>query len=209
MRYIDRLISFILLLNCISCWPPPDNVPTHYIGDEFKEYVVFPKGSYWVYEEVSTKEIDSVYLYRSETSIRNGASKLGYNYEEYLSGYTRSYFNDSVRGFGYPEFNNQEFYQYTEGSLLSFLNRPIIFMDGGAVGFEFNYAEDFAIEYEQHFETLSTADQDFENVKVFKHNVQYFQDQSQRIYFSKNVGIVIREMFNGEVWTLKRYHINH
>lgn len=212
MRPVSIITSVIILLtsalSCSNC-ERNENVPIYYMSDEFKSYVVFPKGSYWVYEEVSSQALDSVYLYRSTIEIKNESDKLGYNYQEFLGIYKSSYLSDSISGFAYPEFDDQKFYEYTEGSLSDFLNRPIIFFGDNSVGYKHKYTDDFTVEYEAFLESMEIQGEVYGNVKVFKHNIQYFSYQSERIYFAKDIGIIKRELFNGQVWELKRHFINN
>lgn len=207
-----KSIYFLVILLLIGCGCVPgegDDSTTYYIPDEFKAYIIFPKGSYWIYEEANTKEIDSVYIYRSESNIENGASKLGYNYEKYTSGYKSSLSEqDSVRGFGYPDLNDQNLFVYEEFRLNDFTNAPYTFFSGGSIAQTIKYTSDFAIQYESFYTSLKIEDDTYQNVKVFHHNINYFSYQSERIYFAENIGIIKRELFNGQTWQLKRYHIN-
>jgi len=50
-----------------SCREPEK--PIYYMSQEFKDYVDFPVGSWWVYEDSITGEIDSISLIYSEYEI--------------------------------------------------------------------------------------------------------------------------------------------
>jgi hypothetical protein len=177
------------------------------MSDEFKSYAVLPKGSYWIFEEVSTKEIDSVYLYKADVQMKNGESKLGYNYERIVAGFYCSRVDDSIRHFSYPERGDQKFYQLVEIWLSDFINASTIFFDPSEIGAELHYAEDFRTTYAAHFNELTIGGRVYNDVRVYSHNVQYYPNQSKKIYFAKNVGIVKRELYNGEVWEVVRYNI--
>ena len=174
------------------------------MSEEFKSYTVFPNGSYWIYEELGTGMIDSVSVLKTEKIMRKDDS---YEFEWLVSSNLSSHLNDTVQRLGRPDFNYR-IYVLEELRLSDFLNSPIIFFDTSAVGFSNGYAEDFQIKYESFYETLDIQSVAHKDVKVFHHNIQYFPYQSQRVFFARNVGIIKRELFNGEVWELKRYYVN-
>ena len=61
-------ISFLLIALVQSCCKKP-KIPTYYMPQEFKDYVDFPVGSWWVYEDSVTKKLDTVSLINSATDI--------------------------------------------------------------------------------------------------------------------------------------------
>jgi hypothetical protein len=76
------------------------------------------------------------------------------------------------------------------------------------VGESRRYAEDFALIYESHAEAMDINGVTYYSVMVFKHNIMIQPNQAERIFYAKNVGVIRRELFNGEVWQLKKYFIN-
>jgi len=38
--------------------------------------------------------------------------------------------------------------------------------------------------------------------------IKSYDTQPQTIYYAKNIGVIKKELFNGQVWELKRYFIN-
>jgi hypothetical protein len=72
-------LGFLFILN--SC-KKPEELPTYYIPQEFKDYVVFPVGSYWVYKDSVSGVLDTVTLQEQTFSITE--IDLGYK-EERLS----------------------------------------------------------------------------------------------------------------------------
>jgi hypothetical protein len=205
----NTIFLFFLTLLCCTCDNKPEAVPFYPIPDDSKPYIVFPKGSYWIYEEINSLTIDTVFLYRSETDRVNAATKLGYDYERYTAGYESSLTGDSTRGFGDPFHNDQKIWAYRESNMNSALaSLTLIFLNPLPVGESRRYAEDWTLKFESEAESLKVDGVTYSSVKVFKHNVMVFSNQSERAYFSKDVGMIRREQFNGDVWLLKKYFIN-
>jgi hypothetical protein len=73
MRKLIRnlLVTFILLALCTAsnCKKPNPKTPIYLIYrlEDAKEYLYFKPGSYWIYENDSTKEIDSVFVTSCDT----------------------------------------------------------------------------------------------------------------------------------------------
>ncbi|MBL4715622.1 MAG: hypothetical protein JKX95_03225, partial [Bacteroidia bacterium] len=47
----------------------------------------------------------------------------------------------------------------------------------------------------------------FTKTKVFKFTENYIQDYPQKIYYSSNIGIIKKEMYDGTIWELKKYSV--
>jgi hypothetical protein len=199
---------FLLSLLCCTCYKP-DPVPYYPIPEESKQYIIFPKGSYWIYEESNSLNIDTVYLYRSEIEQFDGATDLGYNYKLYTAGFKSTFTGDSTRGFGGPFLSDQTKWAYREFIINSPLVQLILtFLHPLTVGETRRYAEDFALMYESHAEAMDINGVTYYSVMVFKHNIMIQPNQAERIFYAKNVGVIRRELFNGEVWQLKKYFVN-
>ena len=77
------LISFLLLIFVQSCREP--ELPTYYMPQEFKDYVVFPVGSYWVYKDSVSGVLDTVTLQEQTFSIVE--VDIGYKVERVVQTY--------------------------------------------------------------------------------------------------------------------------
>lgn len=177
------------------------------MDQEFKDYVVFPIGSYWVYEEEASGEIDSVYLYKLEKGIIDSRKKVPYNYENYRSYNFSSYFNDTIVDVG-----GAEFYgflpAYCISSEFSYSN-SIIYSDyyfGPAnIGDTLKTYKNLV--FNEYFNNYSAKASTYNSVKHFHCINQTFSLQLRDIYYSRYIGVIRKELFNGQVWNLKRYHI--
>jgi len=83
---------------CQSCIKK--NLPDYYMDESFKSYVDFPKGSYWIYNEMNTNNRDSVFLFARKYFIVTNSRAYNYNYDEVDTKYFSSAINDTLSGGG-------------------------------------------------------------------------------------------------------------
>ena len=207
---IRKILLFVVFAPFVGCVNKPGPVPFYPVPPEVEPYFLFRKGSYWIYEETGSSKIDSVYLFRSQIIRMDGEEDFGYNYELYLSGFHRSSTGDSVRGYGQPFFSDEKIWMYEEeylstdspGSAATFLS-PLM------VGEVHSFGGDFGLTYESIADSMVLSNETFYAVMVFRQTATKSLNHTERIYYAKNVGVIKRELFNGEVWELKKYFIHN
>ena len=99
-----KIIGLLLVLPCFALKCDPDNSddekePTYYMSQEFKDYVLFPEGSWWVYEN-QYGQIDSINLYSQDTEIKDGKDDYPYNFEWVNQNLFSSHYNDTIYAWG-------------------------------------------------------------------------------------------------------------
>jgi hypothetical protein len=118
----NLFIILIVLGLQFSCKPPDPEIV--YIPEEMKPYIMFPVGSYWVYEDSATLQTDSFCL--NEVLIDTAPSPNGQT-----DGYITSMYEEVIQYFYNDNANDKIFisfisYKYPDFSLLSaFLQRSI------------------------------------------------------------------------------------
>jgi hypothetical protein len=210
-KSMKRFFLFFLLIPFLfdcSCHRKDPVYPTYYMDQEFKDYCVFPVGSYWVYEDSLSGSIDSVYLYRQDYVMDNTTNAVAFNFENFTRYMFSSYYNDTLFGSGgadhYPYNNSCSF---SERYLSNYGHINNIFFSNKDTGTIYQSNQNIYIQYTCFYDSLSfTAF--FKKVKVFKNLQQEAPDLPEKIYHARNVGVIRRELFNGQVWNLIRYHIN-
>jgi len=91
----------LLALPCLAlqCDPDDEQEPTYYMSEEFKDYVLFPEGSWWVYEN-QYGQIDSINLFSQDTEIKDGKDNYPYNFEWVNQNLFTSHYNDTIYAWG-------------------------------------------------------------------------------------------------------------
>jgi hypothetical protein len=184
------LLGFLFILN--SC-KKPEELPTYYIPQEFKDYAVFPVGSYWVYKDSVSGVLDTVTLQEQTFSIVE-QREFGYNYESLVQVYYYSMEDDLYRA--YNRFNDISFANW---ELYDIYNFHFICADIGYIsGFGNASVESF-------FDTLIVNSVPYSNVFCIKW--PYYTAPKNYSYWSKNIGL-IKKVDTTNVWELVDYNVN-
>lgn len=205
---MKKLIFIFSILACMSadCHKKKDN-PTYFMPQEFKDYVVFPQGSYWIYEDSISGITDSMYLQMQTTKIMEppGYNDWGYNYEYIEEQLYSSYKNQiNSRVSRYNEFisNNEN------GSYMYYGLYPL-FISNISIGIGCDN-----LKYIQFLDSLLIKNIWLKNIKVFSNIDPIGNIKSIKTFFCRNIGLVKMEINDNtdttglKIWELKKYHIN-
>jgi hypothetical protein len=203
-------LVLLLSLPCLAleCNPDKDEEekPTYYMSEEFKDYVLFPEGSWWVYETSSTSNTDSVYIAsiieRSVISDQNTSFKA----ENFRALKISSEYDSILSGGGVLQKGVQTYKEYPENK--QGINGEIFFstsqMDSGRLEPSFKNVKYLGVTNNVKINNIT-----HDSVKIFEVLNQEYDSQPHRIYWAKNVGIIKKVLFDSTVWKLKNYHINN
>ena len=166
---------------------------TYYLPDEIKPYIMFPEGSYWVYQDSTLGSIDTVTLTKQyiEKVI---SSSIGNEIELLRQEFYSSFKKTSFLG-GTLNFNNENYYQ----------EDAIFFL--GEIGEEGFY---------NHFiDTIINNYQPFNKKTIVIRTFPIGEDKLVNFnYWSENIGIVkhVELIFLTDTLIVKNlidYHINN
>lgn len=204
-------VLIIIVFLTIGCKKKKD-IPTYYITQDFRDYAVFPVGSYWVYEDSLSNIIDTIKLTSSTTNFNtfeiNSEGDVGFYYEEYKAIYYSTYFNTNYTYKGMIfERNTFDFFYYF------FYNpRIIYFISDIEIGTGYDAGAGVYI-YECKLDSANILGNAYLNVKVFKNKYPQQGVIHSKTYNSKNIGRVRIEIIDtllgyNYIWNLKNYYIN-
>ena len=186
------------------------DIPYYQIPQEFKDYIIFPEGSYWIYIDSVNTFVDSVnliqqtFIYR-ESSYPGASGKYEYYFDSFYQKYYCSFENGFVHKCG--EFDilvgNINTYVYGQAGLLGMY---ILFMhpfiEGGTSDVDYEFMDFFQIN-----------NITYHNIKIFTNYKEYNNKKYERVYYCKNIGIIKRKIITTDndsiVWEIKEYHINN
>lgn len=155
--------------------------PTYYMPQEFKDYVMFPEGSYWIYEDSITGNIDSIFLLESNTLIFN-FDKNGLKYEKLIQSFFSSQMIDiQLKGESYLWVSDAKFYEYQGPGKFLLYGQGIT------------------------YDSLNIMNQIYYNVYMPKSENNWIDAE---FYWVKHVGL-IKKKYNNKNWILKSYYINN
>ena len=189
--FLACTLTILLLWSCQKKAKDPEYV---YIPQDFKDFICFNQGSYWVYlnnsgtkdsvvlnsQEFNMLQMEEQYSYLhleelQQTFLINNTSTLLMLCKQYSS-YSKSYTY-------FPSFNSNSTNQFRAHNL-STIGKKVA-----------------DIEYLQFYDTLSIGNVNYSNVKLF----QYL---NEKYYFAKNIGLI--EIVKDSVisWRLLNYSVH-
>lgn len=196
ITYLGRIVLLLILFGLLSkadC-SREKNEPVCYMSEDFKEYVVFGSGSFWIYQSQSGL-IDTVQMIDTKLSIED--SPYIYPIEMY-TGYKKS----TVNGTEY-------FMSRCEGTMIDCENLSTLY--GGEIWQLLFFC---CCEEGRRIENLIYISEDSISLNgVFYNDVKHFESDSlhtqsfKHFYYVKGIGLVKYENFMGEEWELLEYNI--
>ena len=204
-----KYLLFITALFTIfaACDKPDDPVETYYLDKEMYDYVIFPTGSWWVYEEENSGQKDTVKVIKTDHLI-NDRTSIGYNFEMYFNKNFSSLYNAEfiTRATAFTEgYLNKSVLEVESGTNLAVSTDFISEMENGdtlnlgQVGEIYAYKEDI----------IEISNTEYTNIRYFEKELETGPTHVKVSYFSKNIGLIKKELWNGELWNLIDYHINN
>ncbi len=197
----------LLTVSLTAMWCKKSD-PTYYtpLSQEFLSYFAFPKGSWWVYKEINTGAIDSIYVERFNIENQSDPKGGGGNAQSliyYLNG--GKYKSYGGAGGGKSNTSDTVEYIYVESYY-------------GINGFTYS-AQRFLyptwpgklgtdIYILKHFDSTNIQGNFYHEVYVTAYTSQSYQDPIKSEYYCKNVGVIRREFYDGTIWELTKYHLN-
>ncbi len=198
-----------------------DNSNTILVNQHAKDFFVFKEGSWWVYEEEKTKEIDSIWVGRSteEKLVPHGQTqrscKCGYGKckQEYFVRFMNKYRNNN---------NNSCLYTYwistgisEEATGMRSLNCDIIdtFKHFPPSIYQLEYNQlDIPSIYETYYSTISEVDSLIVNGKVYRDILyikydHHYHGIEQEAWFARNLHLIKYGFKDSTTWNLIKYNI--
>lgn len=216
------VIALCLLSSCKDEKPIAKSHCELYPGDcevvsEGKKFFAFKIGSWWVYEEETSGERDSVYV--TQSSINPDGYDFDIRMYSTLEGYTYHYWPMYASGAALcsttePMTGKCLYIKRSKGKLGDFVGEDNCFFVNYRVNdFMYNggniYFENNKIIVHEISPTFSIGDLNFEEtVKIHELSTRIEGIQPTNHYFSKNVGLIKKELLDSnQTWNLVDYHI--
>jgi hypothetical protein len=202
------VLVFVVTISgcCFDC--RNDNGPTYLMDQDFKDFVLFPSGSYWVYTN-NAGSMDSLYLYFQETRIDKSHKIYPFNHEGFTQNLSSSFYKDTLFGGGGAMKNYDTIlFTYNERYISNSSVTGLQFYNKKKPGSVLDYAEDSKVKYIGVLSGYYVNGVQYSDVKVFENFIAADVNLSRKIYYVKGIGVIRKELFNGQEWDLKRYHIN-
>ena len=203
----------VLTLLATGCCNDCDNDrnPTYLLDQDFKNYIVFPLGSYWIYT-TDLNEKDSVHLYQQTIDLIKDSRVYPYKYQLLKQNLWSSFFSDTLFGGSITEQvrdTDTIYHLYVDRFMSSPLDNSVNFFNNLPVSTVFEFTQSSKTQYVAEMESYFISDAEYKNVRIFENLLQNDDRLPQKIYYAEGVGIIRKELFNGQNWNLERHFINN
>ncbi len=142
-------------------------------------------------------------MYRQEISINDGGGVVPFNSEGLDENKYSSLYNDTlISGGGITDSGRGALYR--SARLNDYFNSSIDYFEG----FVGEHAPSDYSPYLIEKKDSVVFNQKFFDVDIFENTLQEYSYQPQKTYYAKHVGLIRKELFNGEVWNLIRYQVS-
>ncbi len=212
----NQIPFLLLLVICVfSCKKDP-TYPDEKLSvpQVLLDYGYFQKGTYWIYQDSTSLDIDSVYVTSSQQGTDITTPDPSRPYHGYF-GFYDVYSQSSFDGFHYhyrvsteESFGgHSEMWEYKLNNAGSGTQTQL--MTDYFVAGQTDPEAAYPVTYESSYDSLKTLNTYFKNVVLFRDSKNATQNNSvTNTYIAKKVGIIRKEYLNfHEVWNLIRYHI--
>ncbi|MEZ4883291.1 MAG: hypothetical protein R3E32_01050 [Chitinophagales bacterium] len=215
MKNLLFFVSILFILNFYSSCKK-NNAETVHIPQEFKDYTVFPEGSWWIYEEKHTGIKDSTYTYFSKCKFSDGRRFYGRDFGEVEScEFVNVSRGDSITSQSIFLGKNEDksyiyIYIETNHSKTQTLNNHLLIhpidslpqqvpTQGGHIITALD--DTLSVGGRQYFNTISTSTDGV----VSENGAVPFNIKT--CIFAKGIGKVYIHYHDGTIWELVDYHI--
>jgi hypothetical protein len=195
-----KLIKFIIIIIttlCFSCLPsdgPYENCDEYYFSDEFKSYIFFKEGSYWIYEDTTYNLTDSIVLLKQDVWLNDYCDYVNLYQEKICQYYFSSLlskFFDTIRVWG--EASNG---QFIDGSPVT--GSFSLYLDSGSWhGTNYEYLDSLMLNQKWFFKVRVISYDEF------------------KFYWAKDIGLIRKEYSYWKLgdtlynFDLIRYNLNN
>jgi len=197
-------IQFFFLLISLIIGSCCNHAETYMVPEDFKKYFYFPEGSYWVYENQFDK-YDTLTVTSVESKIEKEDESC--RKTEIITILYQSSQVGSLRILA-----QTNFLQFNLCEYISFHNYFTELTDFGTYTNGEKKAQSCSSEIEWWIEdTVVINDKNYYDVVVNKTTSfipPSIADFPLKGYFKENIGLIKRELQNGEIWELVDYKIN-
>jgi hypothetical protein len=210
-----KTTSFFLLA-CIvwltACCNKPETRPNYVIDQQSKDYTIFKNDSYWVYKSTNNHVLDT----NRVISVKNSSGYNSTNNYDYDNVQIKFYTNQHTQ----PRCERIEAIPSEQSIHLMWFedartSTKCLFFSNKAVGNTYNYwfYPDNIVTYQNFLPTYTLEGKTYNEVMVFESiytgaSVPFDDVRLPvKVYFAKHIGIIRKEMKNGDVWNLIHHDV--
>ena len=196
------ILTIVCAANTCTCGRKSVN-PTHYIDQTTRDYLIFLPNSKWVYQRENTTETDTN-IVTSQNTIFSFSRALGRTSEIHGYSFSSSRTSAPCGGGGFSISNRgtnersscYAFFTNCYQSIVLFFNEPTL-----------GYTSSEGLKYVAQYPNYTVQGKDYIDVREFAYTSALEPVSPKRIWYARYVGIIKKELANGEVWNLVEHDV--
>jgi hypothetical protein len=200
-KIISSLLSLSIIFSLCSCYKRKP--ATYYIDASFKEWVVFKKGSYWVYLNEKRQSEDSTFI---NMQTRDAISLPGQEGPDCFEGFYYDLSNGFISAVSGQRDYNESYASYSvffpdEYSMTGLSTANL------KIPVDESYHTPILVE---KIDTMFLNNNKFTNVIHTRDTIKFFNNLQDDFYFVKNIGLIkfsIRTNSFDSTWSILRWHV--
>lgn len=213
MKKLPAFLVFSIILSFASCHQDPQtpgpSVDEAEMVRQLKEYTYFKEGSYWVYQDSVTGDLDSMYVYYADAGEYLGSDQTKYYWFESDIYSTRDSFNYKHRFHSswtsHNPYRSKVFRSKTKPS--DYIGETILFEYPIVIGNHLYWGNDDTITTRMHLNNYNVGALTFWDVVKVDQQSDVTTAVPGSYFICKNFGIVEQRVGSDHVWQLVRFHI--
>ncbi len=205
-----RWLLLLLLFPLCACLKEAGK--NYYLHQDARDYAVFQQDSRWVYQNANNAQIDTNTILNSALEMKTSLI-LQYHYEVHYSTLKSSWYRENLV---YTAIANADEINRTAISL-KYAAHLWLSKDIFAANLQVNQAIFEKVLYVKHYPVYEVAGKTYTDVREFEaiYPPDYTQQEidkidqrtPQRVWYARHVGIIKKQLFNGETWHLIQHEV--
>lgn len=219
MRKLIALTISVFVLTINSCrkenivddtnYPPSGEDKYVYLNEKLNPYK-FKTGSYWIYENETTAELDSVYVISTETDFFMWIPPLHGNGPAKFAEYYKINLISSLHSIDSTGYNDYLVFDYIKRNGHGYIDGQLMFTMDEHPGYDF-----LGMKIIANYPTMTINNHTFNNVTQTKitasEQYQPMFDHDTQLFFTDTIGLIkkVTDLGNGafETWSIKRWSV--
>ena len=191
-----------------NCGPKEDIRPTRFMDQTSIDFCVFDAGSWWVYEEVSTGQRDTVKVTLVGRYLQDDDETYSVKLDGYNSKYTSTMHKKMSSRCGIA-FNNLEDIHSIEyfGEFPS-LYEDLCFANSIDSSYVIDYYPGQKIQFWDSLNQLKIGNHEFKDIRIFENSIGLYSSYQKTIYWARHVGKIKIKRADGTTWNLIDYKVS-
>jgi hypothetical protein len=207
---MKNIILFLTACLFLSCQKPEPNI--YLLSQKIKAYTLFKQGTKWIYKQEGQVALDTQIVAKEVTELRKMNKINDDRSEVHERDIYSTFFKSTFSCMSGKARNNtsENFESYTEVFYTSYFDVRCLFFVDMPVGY---FYENGPTTYISYHPTYTVEGKTYNEVMVFEAKTalentgQLELRLPKKVWFAKNVGIIKRELSNGQVWNLIHHEV--